>query len=488
MKKKILLFISIFSVGILVIYPAFAPSHALDSYCTIFNGYNDTATWFLQNGRIFSALLMRFYDLVNLPVDSMNFVALFFFNLFLALAILKLYLVFSKNTENKVIWAILLVSTFMLFYGPLITEVLFFNEAMIFALGILLVVLSACKLAIGGMKNYIVSLLLMILGVTCYQGIACYFFVILLLILMKNGINGKEEVINALKKIGIGILIYGMAALISIGIIRFVSNLFGETIPKLGTFNIFDNLLYIFTNLLPTVFRTLFGFVNIKFYYLLCILLFICFVYLFIKNENKMIRILLFIGLVIALVIVPFAPNLIMASDSNYTAARMALPLGILPSAFILYLIFNYKVEMKFNYVFLGIIIMFMALSSYSIHQNTMISFRRYKEDVKYINSIVQAINVYENKTDNKIEKIYYAKDSSVNYYYSFGHANGANIRLLAVDWALDCAFPVYTYDEYEFKKMSDKDYRKYFKDKNYDEFDNEQLVFDNDTLYLLLY
>ena len=87
MKKKILLFILIFSVGILVTYPAFAPSHALDSYCTIFNGYNDTATWFLQNGRIFSALLMRFYDLVNLPVDSMNFVALFFFNLFLALAI-----------------------------------------------------------------------------------------------------------------------------------------------------------------------------------------------------------------------------------------------------------------------------------------------------------------------------------------------------------------------------------------------------------------
>lgn len=488
MKKKILLFISIFSVGILVTYPAFAPSHALDSYCTIFNGYNDTATWFLQNGRIFSALLMRFYDLVNLPVDSMNFVALFFFNLFLALAILKLYLVFSKNIENKAVLVVLLVSTFMLFYGPLITEILFFNEAMVFALGILLVVLAADKCALGGIKNYIISLILMILGVTCYQGIACYFFVILLLILMKNGINSKEEAIGYLKKIGIGFLIYGMAALISFGIIKFASNLFGEALPKLGAFNIFDNLVYTFTNLLPTSFRNLFGFVNVKFYYLLCILLLVCFVYLFIKNEHKAIRFLLFIGLLIVLVIVPFAPNLIMASDSNYTAARMALPLGILPSAFILYLIFNYKVEMKFNYVFLGIIIMFMALSSYSIHQNTMISFRRYKEDVKYINSIVQAINVYENKTDNKIKRIYYAQDSSVNYYYSFGHPNGANIRLLAVDWALDCAFPVYTYDKYEFKKISDKDYKKYFKDKNYDEFDNEQLVFDDDTLYLLLY
>ena len=488
MKKKILLFIAIFSIGIIVTYPAFASSHALDSYCTIYNGYRETADWFLQNGRVFSALLMYFYNLVNLPVDSMNFVTMFFFNLFLALAILKLYLVFSKNRENKVVRVILLISTFMLFYGSLITEVLLLNEAMIFALGILLVVLAADSLAAERIKNYIISLILMILGVTCYQGIACYFFLILLLILMSLKIDNKEKLINLFKKIGLGIVIYGISLLTSLGIVQLANFVFGTEVSKFSGFDIISNFVLVFTDLLPSSLKNLFGFINVKYYYILVFITLILIIYLFIKSDNKIIKGILFVGILFSTIVMPFVPNFVMSTDSNYTAACMTLPLGILPSAFILYLIFNYKIEMKFNYVLLGIIIMFMSLSSYSIHQNTTISFRRYKEDVKYINSIVQAINVYENKTDNKIKIVYYAQDSSVNYYYSFGNANGANIRLLAVDWALECAFPVYTYDKYEFKKMSDKDYKKYFKDKNYDEFDNEQLVFDDDTLYLLLY
>ena len=186
--------------------------------------------------------------------------------------------------------------------------------------------------------------------------------------------------------------------------------------------------------------------------------------------------------------IVPFAPNLIMSESSNYIAARMTLTLGIIPSVLALYTFFNYDFNIKLKYVIGGIVLIFMMLSVYSIHQNTMISFRRYKEDVKYINSIVERINWYEAENNNKVKTIYYAPDTSVNYYYSFGNANGANIRLLAVDWALDCAFPVYTYEKYEFKKMSDEDYKKYFKGKNYDEFSKEQLVFNGDSLYLLLY
>ena len=257
---------------------------------------------------------------------------------------------------------------------------------------------------------------------------------------------------------------------------------------KFGEFDIISNLVEVFTDLLPTSLENLFGFINVKYYYILVFIILGLAIYLFIKNDNKVIKGILLFGVLFAAIVMPFVPNLVMASDSNYTAARMTLTIGSLPSILVLYLIFNYEFNVKLNYVFIGTILIFMLLSFYSIHQNTMISFRRYKEDVKYINSIVQEINSYENDTDIKIKRIYYAKDTSVNYYYSFGHANGANIRLLAVDWALDCAFPVYTYNKYEFKKMSDKDYKKYFKDKNYDEFDDEQLVFDDDTLYLLLY
>lgn len=488
MKKKILLFITIFSIGIIVTYSAFAPSHALDSYCTIYNGYVDTASTFLQNGRLFSALLMYFYSLVSLPVDSTNFVTMFFFNLFLAFAILKLFLIFSKNKENKLVQVILIISTFMLFYGPLITEVLILNEAMIFALGILLVVLAADRLAIGGIKNYIISLLLMILGVTCYQGIACYFFLILLLILMSFKIDNKEKMINLFKKIGLGIIIYGLSFLASLGIVQLANSVFDTEASKFGGFDLISNIATVFTKLLPTSLENLFGFINVKYYYVLVIIMIVLILYLFIKSDNKAIKGILFVGVLLATIVMPFVPNFVMATDSNYTAARMTLTLGVLPSVLTLYTLFNYEINIKWQYGIGVLVLLFMLISVYSVHQNLVINFKRYKQDVSYINSVVQRIGWYEAESDNTVKTIYYALDTDVSYYYSFGNANGANIRLLAVNWALDCAFPVYTSNKYEFKPMSDEDYNKYFKGKNYDKFDKKQLVFKDDTLYLLLY
>ena len=488
MKKKILMFIVIFSIGIIVTYPAFAPSHALDSYCTIYNGYKETAAWFMQNGRVFSALLMWFYNLIHLPVDSMNFVTLFFLNLFLALTILKLYLFIFKDSDSKLKQVIGLVGIFMLFYEPLLTEVLVFNEAMVFGLGILFVTLSACRLSLGGIKNYIISLIFMILGVACYQGIACYFFLVLLLALMKDNIDSKEKFISLLKKLGLGIVIYGLSFLASLGIIKlvFLSGL--DVASKFGKFNITNNLIKVFTELLPNSLHYLFGFINFKYYYILTVALMIIFLYSFIKNNHKIIKLVLLLGILASAILMPFVPNLVMAEAENYTAARMALTLGVLPSVLTLFILLNYEVNIKMQYVIGVFILCFMILSAYSIHQNTLINYLRYKSDVRYISSINDRIIWYQNDSGNKIKTIYYAKDTDVSYYYSFGNANGANIRLLAVDWALDCAFPVYTNKQYKFKPMSKKDYDKYFKGKNYDDFNKKQLVFKGDTLYLLLY
>ena len=292
MKKKILLFIAIFSIGIIVTYPAFAPSHALDSYCTIHNGYIDTASIFLQNGRIFSALLMYFYNLVSLPVDSMNFVTLFFFKLFLALAITKLFWIFSDKKENKIVQGIILICTFMLFYGPLITEVLFLSEAMILALGILFVVLAAEKLALGGIKNNIISLIFMLLGVTCYQGIACYFFIILILILMSKGIKNKEDLINLLKKVGIGIILYIIAFFTSLCLVNFGTWLVGTKNSKYAGFDIINNMLYVFTELFPNSLKTLFGFVNVKYYYFVVFIIIGIIIYNFVQFNFITLRLL----------------------------------------------------------------------------------------------------------------------------------------------------------------------------------------------------
>ena len=266
------------------------------------------------------------------------------------------------------------------------------------------------------------------------------------------------------------------------------NSVFGTEASKFGGFDLISNFVKVFTNLLPSSLGNLFEFINVKYYYILVFIMVILIIYLFIKSDNKTIKGILFVGVLLSVILMPFVPNFVMSTDSNYTAARMALTLGILPSAFTLYILFNYEINIKWQYVIGVLALLFMLISVYSIHQNLMINFKRYKQDVSYINSIVQRIGWYEAESDKTVKTIYYAPDTDVSYYYSFGNANGANIRLLAVNWALDCAFPVYTNDQYEFKPMSDEDFNKYFKGKNYDNFDKEQLVFDDDTLYLLLY
>ncbi len=467
MKKKILLFIIIFSIGIIVTYPAFASSHALDSYLTIYNGFKETGDLFLQDGRLFSAILMYFYDLINLPFDSMNFVTLFFLNIFLALAILKLYLFFSKYKAGKVMQIILFISTFLLFYTPLISDILILDDAMIYALGILFAVLAALFVQKNSFINYLFSFILLFLSVLCHPMILSYFFIILLLLLMSDECGFKY----LLKKIGIGFLIY-IFVLIFHKIIFSYNLIYAVNVDK------------IFVDILPNILNGLWGFIDFK-YYLISIILLVCFIYLFIKNDNKGKIFGLFCFMLIFLLLMPFLLSLFIDTDIE---ARMFLTFSLFPSFLVFLILFNYKIDIKFQYVIFFIMGIWLFLSFYSIHQNMMINFKRFKEDVSYINNVNQRIGWYEAEEEIEVKTVYYAKDEKVDDYYDFGNYNSTSVRLLAVDKVFERAFDVYTNNEYKIKAMSKEDYDKYFKGKNYNKFNKKQLVFDDDVLYLLLY
>ena len=161
MKNKILFFLCVFSVGVIFTYPTFVSSHSLNSYCTIYNGYSQTAFWFLQNGRIFSALIFYIFSLINLPFSSLSFVSSFLTSLALALAVCKLYYIFNDKLKlnTKIKKLTLLASIFLIFYNFLSIELIAIDESFIIYLGFYFLILCADKINIGGMKNYLLSLL-----------------------------------------------------------------------------------------------------------------------------------------------------------------------------------------------------------------------------------------------------------------------------------------------------------------------------------------
>ena len=485
--NKLMLFLILFSVSIIVTYPSFAVSHGLDSYCTACNGYYGTALWFLQNGRIFSALAFVVFDFLNVPFDSLSFISSFLTDLFLSFTILKLYLYLDENAKfkNSLTKVIVLISLFLLFYNPFLIEFFEFDEGCIMMLGILLVTFGVYRISLGKLKNYVFGILFVVLGVSCYQAIACYLFILLLLLMIsKKEINLKELFF----KLGVGLFAYGVSFLITLIIIKLNGLITGNITVKVGNMDIFSNLGYIFTSLLPNTFRYLFGFIDYKLYYGIVLVLIIIMIYIIFKNDNKVLNIILLTCGICFCALIPFIPNIFMSSSNNYTAARMCMTILCLPSFLVLMLLFRFKLNITSQYFIGCTISIFLLLSVYLIHQNLMIDFKRYKEDVKYIKEINARIEQYQLNSNINIKKVYYAYDTDSAYYYSFGHNNGVNIRVMAVDWGFDCAFKVYSNGDYNLLKMKDEDYEKYFKDKDYHKINDDQFKFVDDTLYLLIY
>lgn len=492
MKNKILLFIVIFSVANIFTFPAFTVTHGLDSYCTVYNGYIDTAIWFAQNGRLITALCYCIFDFISLPMDSLGFVSAFLANIFLTLAIMKIYSVISINLKLKnFFWkALLLISTFLLFYNPLAIELYMVDETFVIALGILFITLAASFINKKGIKNYLLALLFIILGVICYQGIACYLFVLVILLAATNIINNdKNDVINIWKKIGLAILGYIIAFAIIYGILQLVLAITGTVTTKLGHIDLIANTTYIFTSLIPEVMQNFFGFINKNIYYAVCLIALAVVIFGIIKNQGKKINIMLIFLLSLAAILVPFIPNLVMNTDQNYTAARMTLTIMAIPSILMIFTVIRLKFDYKyFIYGLLIVVIIIFALFARQFIVNTKIDLKRYKADTNYLNQIYSVLDSYQKKNDIKIKTVYWAKDTDVAYYYVFGYPNGANIRVPAVDWAMTCAFDVYSNNKYEYKPMSKEKYEKYFKDKNYTKFDNHSIVFEDNKAYVLLY
>lgn len=492
MKKKLILFTIVFCIATLITSPNFVPSHGLDSYCNIYGGYESTAIWFLQKGRVIGALMFYIYSLINLPFDCVGMISALGVNLCLTGAIFVVYNYLSKNIDNKYVKLSILTLAFTMFYMPLMIEIVMFDEGMVMCFGILMTAFCAKEIARGGIKHYLLALLFMILSVCSYQGVASFLVPILLLFIAKDfKNNNKDEVICLIKKLFIAALIYGIAFVSDFGVMKIAESIFGSANGNIGYVNIKKNIYHIFTFLLPNGAKELFGYIKPSFYYLLVFISLIFAGIGIFKNSNKLINIMFLILLIASSFLMPFVPNLAMNSEENYMAARTILTLTILPSVICLITAFKFNFDNKyFMYILLLFALCLMAIYSYLFYKNLRIDLRRYSEDVGYLKQVNREIEYYEKTTDKKVKHIYYAFDTDRAYYYPTGYNNGANIRVMAEGWAMKCAVNDYIKKDYKitYEEMPEDIYNKYFKDKNYKKFDTRQFKFDGDKLYLLIY
>lgn len=102
--------------------------------------------------------------------------------------------------------------------------------------------------------------------------------------------------------------------------------------------------------------------------------------------------------------------------------------------------------------------------------------------------TIKYAIEKYEKENDTKITKFAYAFDQNPQQYSeNIKEIGSLTERKIACPWCVQEALEFYTNRRFDLVKMPVNIFSK-FPQEDYTEFSEEQLVFSNDTLYMLIY
>ena len=98
-------------------------------------------------------------------------------------------------------------------------------------------------------------------------------------------------------------------------------------------------------------------------------------------------------------------------------------------------------------------------------------------------------ITNYEQKNNIKVTKIAVTYDKNVNWYHKeLKHKSLFTHRGLMIWWCNVQTINYYTNRNLQKVNMDINVYNKYFKDKNWDELNEEQFIFVDDTLYYCVY
>ena len=348
-KKDIVIFLILFIISSIIYWNYISMHYATDTYNIMNIGYKEYA---IQNsfndGRFFMFLIGMIAQLVNLPIEGyvIGTVVIAIIISCIAVIILKNMIMKLKPLKGKLYEIIPILISFVTIFNFMYVENLYFVEATVMAVSILLYLL-AVKRQIETEKYFDwKSLLLVILATFCYQGtIGFYLFILLAFLLIKH----KNDYKTILKKLGVGILFAGASFLLNLIQIKIANYVSGIEQQRLnGVENLLGTAWMVARNFHSMIYEIIFQescWLFPKNYFLifvLCILLIGIIYNLKEKEENTtgdfLLLILFLLGITFAMCIVSIA---------SYDTGRIHYPVGTMIGILFTYLYCNTNVFEK---------------------------------------------------------------------------------------------------------------------------------------------
>lgn len=234
--KNQIIFLCILVFTFLIFIPFLAGHYASDTYNIANVGYEKYAKeWSLKDGRLFMALIVMLAGKINLKIEYFVGITLVLALIVSCISVMETKKIIEKlkKPRNAIGEIIITLISYVTIFNFMYIDDMYFVECFVMAISILLFIIAAKKLVFNEKNNIIKALILVTLGVICYQGtISVFLIYVFLITLLKNNNNWKQIAIDLLN----GILISLFAAIVNILIVKIVGKIIGINQTRLDSF------------------------------------------------------------------------------------------------------------------------------------------------------------------------------------------------------------------------------------------------------------
>ena len=473
-------FFLIVSYCIIACSPMIQMHIASDTYNLMDLGYfRYPSVFFLRDARFISAGITYLAGVLNLSyplyIVGMELIAI----LLASISIYVLNNIFSKIVDQDKL--LLVISTIIIIINCMSIEYFLYAECAVMWLSVLLSVLGV-KCFISHSKNwYVKTLILIVIGTFCYQGSVNIFLTLVVLLLI---INKGNDMVKVLKNTSIAVTILIIALLINIVAIIFMNNLLGIHSSRISESVVINNIFNFVTIMKHAYYRTIIGSFNLLPCSTILVLTVISFLIVCFSNHNNQ-KIVKYIFLVLMAILVCFIPLILM--NEAIIEPRMSISIGSIIGCSFIYIL---SLEIRSTYIkkittfLIGCFFIFNTVNTiqiFSVHIATN------KIDANMGLFINYKIEKYEKDTGNIVQKVKFHK--AVNnkpFYHGFSkELSSFSARAFNNYYCILEALNYYCKRDFKRLLMTEDEYEKYFKDKEWDTYSDDQIVFEGDTMFL---
>lgn len=416
-------------------------------------GVEEYAKQTIGNGRIFEYIILSIFSHLNMSYINLYRIFIFISAFIISMSIFILLKIFYSSKNTKKLNIFLLLSIFNIFITVSLSEMMIFIEILNMSISILMSIIASILLF---KNNKILSLITLILASLNYQATIVIFIPIYLLLVSRNNTINKKHLIKSIAfyyfTLGLGYIL-----------LKVIQSLDFTIDNRVGNVNLLLNITSILKN-------------YIKYGFILFVIIFIINIITEPNITSTKNILIIYLSTLITTTSLTFLNSSILSFRMMFSLFGMVGIIGI-------YLYNNIsQIENIKPAIIIQIVFLIINITLFGLYTN--LSIKQTNENNNIINEVTNIVNE-SNSTNQNIDKIAFCYDENV---ISFNNKLAANYKPHYSPWSRKYFFELILNKGLEETTISKDLYNLFFYNKDWNEFNKEQIQIVGDTILVCIY